>query len=84
MHLAIICIGVRAGRTSLSALESGKTVQSIVSACSAHLAGNSPKTKSAVFDLLKSLVFALNVMTLFYAPMMFLSCLCITFYSFLI
>lgn len=48
-------------RTSLPQLEAPKTLQSIFAACSAQLAGTSPKAKSAVFQLLRSLVLALDV-----------------------
>ena len=54
-------MSVGKGRTSLQQLESGKVVHSIVAACCVQLSGNSPKSKSAVFALLKSLVTALNV-----------------------
>lgn len=46
---------------SLQQLENSKVVHSIVAACCVQLAGSSPKSKSAVFALLKSLVTALNV-----------------------
>lgn len=63
----------KTGRTSLTALEtttsngSNKVVQAVVAACCAHLSGSntSPKTKSAVFALLRALVSVLNVSLLF-------------------